>query len=115
MYIFRSLPASNIAERLGAHTNPSPGAPRNIARDLNGEQMQTWTPIDEDAFSQLMQVGRMKRMEAVRLYRRCRGNLNRAITIAAAGAPTADEIGRRAAFGENARLRAAERRQATAD
>jgi hypothetical protein len=76
--------------------------------------MQTWTPAEEEAFSQLMEIGRLKRMEAVRLYRRCKGNLNRAISIAAAGAPTADEIGRRAAFGESARLRAAKRREATA-
>jgi hypothetical protein len=76
--------------------------------------MQTWTPAEEEAFSQLKEIGRLKRMEAVRLYRRCKGNLNRAISIAAAGAPTADEIGRRAAFGESARLRSAKRREATA-
>jgi hypothetical protein len=76
--------------------------------------MQTWTPAEEDVFSQLMEIGRLKRMEAVRLYRRSKGNLNRAISIAAAGAPTADEIGRRSAFGESTRLRAAKRREATA-
>lgn len=76
--------------------------------------MQTWTPKEEDAFSQLMQVGRLKRMEAVRLYRRCKDNLKRALSIAAANAPTTEEVTRRAAFGESARLRAAGRRQATA-
>jgi|HubBroStandDraft_6_1064221.scaffolds.fasta_scaffold00211_21 hypothetical protein len=76
--------------------------------------MRTWTPAEEGAFSQLMQAGRMKRMEAVRLYRRCKDNLKRALCIAAANAPTAEEITRRAAFGESARLRASERRQATA-
>ena len=76
--------------------------------------MQTWTPVEEDAFSQLMQARRMKRMEAVRLFRRCKNNLKRALSIAAANAPSAEEVTRRAAFGENARLRATERRQATA-
>jgi hypothetical protein len=76
--------------------------------------MQTWTPAEEDAFSRLMEIGRMKRMEAVRLYRRCKDNLKRALSIAAANAPTAEEVARRAAFGESARLRAANRREATA-
>lgn len=76
--------------------------------------MQTWTQAEEDAFSQLMQVGRMARMEAIRLYRRSKNNLKRALSIAAANAPTAEEVTRYAAFGENARLRAAERRQASA-
>ena len=75
--------------------------------------MQTWTPVEEDAFSQLMQAGRMKRVEAIRLYRRCKDNLKRALGIAAANAPTAEEVTRRAVFGESARLRAAGRRGAT--
>jgi hypothetical protein len=76
--------------------------------------MQTWTPAEERAFSQLIQVGRLKRMEAIRLYRRCKDNLKRALSIAAANAPTAEEVTRRASFGQSARLRAAERRQASA-
>ena len=76
--------------------------------------MQTWTPQEEHAFSQLMKAGQMKRMEAVRLYRRCKDNLKRALSIAAANAPTAEEVTRRAAFGETARLRAIQRRQAAA-
>jgi hypothetical protein len=76
--------------------------------------MQTWTLVEEDAFSQLMKAGRMKRMEAIRLYRRCKDNLNRALSVAVADAPTAEEAARRAAFGESARLRAAKRREATA-
>jgi hypothetical protein len=76
--------------------------------------MQTWTPAEEQAFSQLLHAGRMKRMEAIRLYRRCKDNLKRALSIAAATAPTAEEVTRRAALGESARLRAAKRREATA-
>jgi hypothetical protein len=76
--------------------------------------MHTWTPAEEGAFSQLMEIGRMKRMEAIRLFRRSKDNLKRALDIAAANAPTAEEVTRRAAFGESARLKAAERRQATA-
>jgi hypothetical protein len=80
--------------------------------NLNGEKMHTWTHAEEDAFSQLMQAGRTKRMEAVRLYRRSKDNLKRALTIAAALAPTAEEVTRRAAFGESAHLRATHRREA---
>jgi len=80
--------------------------------NLNEEKMDTWTHAEEDAFSQMVQAGRMKRMEAVRLYRRCKENLERALTIAAAHAPTAEEVTRRAAFGESAHLRAAHRREA---
>ena len=76
--------------------------------------MQTWTPAEEVAFSQLIQAGRMKRMEAIRLYRRCKANLKRALAIAIVDAPTPAEAARRAAFGESARLRAADRRQASA-
>jgi hypothetical protein len=76
------------------------------------KKMQTWTAVEEDALTQLMQVGRMKRMEAIRLYRRCRNNLTRALMIATSDAPTVEEVSRRAAFGETVRLRAAERRQA---
>ncbi len=54
----------------------------------------------------------MKRLEAIRLCRRCRSNMTRALAIATADAPTAEEVARRAAFGETARLRAAERREA---
>jgi hypothetical protein len=82
--------------------------------NLNGEKMHTWTQAEEDAFSQLMQGGRMKRMGAIRLYRRCKDNLKRALSIAAADAPTAEDVTRRAAFGQSARLRAAKRREATA-
>ncbi len=31
--------------------------------------MQTWTAAEEQSFSQLMQAGRMKRLEVIRLYR----------------------------------------------
>jgi hypothetical protein len=87
---------------------------RIAAAKLTERKMQTWAPAEEDAFSQLMQAGRMKRMEAVRLYRRCKDNLKRALSIAAADDPTTEEVARRVAFGVSARLRAAERRQASA-
>jgi hypothetical protein len=74
--------------------------------------MQAWTATEEQAFSRLMEAGRMERMKAIRLYRRCKGNLKRALAIAAANTPTAEEATRRAALGERARLRAAETRQA---
>jgi hypothetical protein len=76
--------------------------------------MDVWTPSEEDAFSQLMTAGRISRLEAIRLFRRCRGGLDRALEIAKSEVPSADEIARRTAFGENARLRASLRRQAVA-
>jgi hypothetical protein len=74
--------------RAFAHTASLETAPAN----LNGEKMQTWTPAEEDAFSQLMEVGRVKRMEAVRLYRRCGDNLKRTLGIATADGPTLEGI-----------------------
>lgn len=63
-----------------------------------------WTPEEEAAFARLMEVGRLERVPAIRLYRRCGGNLDRALRIAEAGRPTPGELTRRAAAG--ARLRA---------
>jgi hypothetical protein len=76
--------------------------------------MDTWNQSEEDAFLQLMTAGRITRLEAIRLFRRCRGGLDRALEIAKSEAPSAEEIARRAAFGESARLRASLRRQAVA-
>jgi hypothetical protein len=95
--------------------NPVPGKFGNsTGKNSTERKMRTWTPAEEGAFSQLMVDGRMKRMEAIRLYRRCKANLKSALAIAIAAAPTPAEAARRAAFGESARLRSAERRQATA-
>ena len=74
--------------------------------------MLTWTTEEEQSFGRLMEVGRLTRSEAIRLYRRCRDNFGKAVAIAAAEAPNPDEITRRAAFGESARRRAERKRQA---
>ena len=76
--------------------------------------MLTWTTEEEQSFSRLMEVGRLTRSEAIRLYRRCRDDFGRAMAIATAEAPSPEEIARRAAFGESARRRAARKRQAVA-
>ena len=76
--------------------------------------MVTWTTEEEQSFAQLMEVGRLTRPEAIRLYRRCKENFGRAMAIATAEVPSAEEIARRAAFGESARRRAERKRQALA-
>jgi hypothetical protein len=69
-----------------------------------------WTPDEEQAFARLMQAGRIERLPAIRLYRRCNGDLTRALAVAVADAPTDTEIARRKAFGDAVRLRAATQR-----
>lgn len=46
-----------------------------------------WTPNEESAFGQLMHVGHLERMPAIRLYRRCRCDLKKALAIAVEEAP----------------------------
>jgi hypothetical protein len=65
-----------------------------------------WTQVEESAFAQVMQVGHLARMPAVRLYRRCGEDLTRALVVAEAEAPTEAEIARRKASGERLRLQA---------
>jgi hypothetical protein len=74
--------------------------------------MQTWTATEEKAFAQLMEAGRLERVPAIRVYRRYKGNMTRAMGLATAEAPTDDELVRRKAFGDAARLRAAQKRAA---
>lgn len=57
--------------------------------------METWNTTEESAFADLMVAGRLGRLAAIRLYRRARGNLARAIAIATAEAPTDEEVARR--------------------
>jgi hypothetical protein len=44
--------------------------------------MNTWTPEEESAFAQLIHDGHLERMSAIRLLRRCRCNLAKALAIA---------------------------------
>jgi hypothetical protein len=74
--------------------------------------MLTWTTEEEQSFTRLMELGRLTRPEAIRLYRRCKDNFGKAMVIATAEAPSSEEIARRAAFGESARTRGARKRQA---
>jgi hypothetical protein len=61
--------------------------------------LQGWTVAEESAFAQIMQIGHLDRLPAIRLYRRS-GELNKALVIAAAEAPTDAELARHKAFGE---------------
>lgn len=40
-----------------------------------------WTGEEEAAFAAIMATGQLERLPAIRLYRRMRGNLNRALTL----------------------------------
>jgi hypothetical protein len=53
--------------------------------------LQGWAAAEESAFAQIMQIGHLDRLPAIRLYRRS-GELNEA--------PTDAEIARHKAFGE---------------
>ena len=41
-----------------------------------------WTDEEETAFAEIMAAGQIERLPAIRLYRRCRSNLNRALEYA---------------------------------
>jgi len=43
--------------------------------------MVTWSTEEEQSFTRLMEAGRLMRPEAIRLSRRCRDNLGRAMAI----------------------------------
>ena len=70
-----------------------------------------WTEVDERAFAQLMQVAHLQRMPAIRLYRRCRSNFDKALAVATAEARPDKEIARRKACAEACRRRAVRLRQ----
>jgi hypothetical protein len=73
-----------------------------------------WNQQDETAFAELMRVGRLERLPAIRLYRRCGDNLARALGVASAEAPTDAQIARRKAVGDRMRARHAQKRSKTA-
>jgi hypothetical protein len=69
--------------------------------------MNAWTPEEEASFQQLMAAGHLERLPVIRLYRRCRCNLTKALAIAKMNAP---EIARNKAAGEARIRRDAEKR-----
>jgi hypothetical protein len=56
--------------------------------------MDGWSELEEKDFAELMEVGHFERLPAIRLYRRCWGSLTKALAIAQANAPTAEQIAR---------------------
>lgn len=69
--------------------------------------MDAWTAEEESAFAQLMTAGHLERMQAIRLFRRCRCNLAKALAIAKTNAPT---VVRNRAAGQARIRRGAEKR-----
>ena len=88
--------------------NASPKSAPSVVR--GNKPISAWTPEEEAAFARLMKVGPLERLPAIRLYRRCRGNLDRALRIAEAGRPTPGELARRAAAGARLRTPCADHR-----
>ena len=41
-----------------------------------------WTDAEEQTFAEIMRIGRMARMDAIRLYRRCRSDAAKALRLA---------------------------------
>jgi hypothetical protein len=72
-----------------------------------------WTEQEERAFADLMKAGRLERLPAIRLYRRCKDDLTRALAVAVAEAPTDAQIARRKAVGDRMRVRHAQKRSKT--
>jgi hypothetical protein len=66
-----------------------------------------WADAEERAFARLMQLG-LERMPAIRLFRRCQSNLEKALAIAEHEAPTK---ARHKAAGEAAKEKARLRRE----
>jgi hypothetical protein len=73
-----------------------------------------WTEQEEQAFADIMAAGRLERLPAIRLFRRCKDNLTRALVIATAEAPSDAQIARRKIVGDRMRARHAQKRSKTA-
>ena len=52
-----------------------------VRQDRRGDDV--WTKTEEVNFAELQRIGQMDRLEAIRLFQRCRGDMNRARQIAA--------------------------------
>lgn len=49
---------------------------------MTNTEMIGWTPTEESAFRQIVAVTDLERLPAIRLYRRCKDNLAKALQIA---------------------------------
>ena len=68
--------------------------------------MSEWTEQEERAFAEIMAAGKIERLPAIRLYRRCRGDLRKALKYARKQAPN------RRAVDKLSQAREAKRRKA---
>jgi hypothetical protein len=71
----------------------------NLNINLSGPivlNMTNWTPDEEKAFLQIMSVSSLTRLGAIRLYRRCKANMKRALYFAQEDYPKLSEAGLRA-------------------
>jgi hypothetical protein len=49
---------------------------------LNPRTGKGWTDEEEQVFAEIMRAGRLERLPAIRLYKRCRSNASEAVTLA---------------------------------
>jgi hypothetical protein len=61
---------------------------------LNPETDKGWTPDEESAFEQIARAGDIQRLPAIRLWRRCRQDLSRALRLAQENALTPAQLER---------------------
>jgi hypothetical protein len=77
---------------------------------INPKTDKSWTDEEECAFAEIMAAGKLERLTAIRLYRRFKGDLQKALKSARRDAPTDQEVIRRTGVAARMRLRHAEKR-----
>jgi hypothetical protein len=53
-----------------------------MSLDINAKTDKGWTNAEESTFAEIMRVGRMARIPAIHLYKRCRCNSEKAVKYA---------------------------------
>jgi len=76
---------------------------------INPNTGKGWTDEEECAFAEIMAAGKLERLPAIRLYRRFKGDLGKAVKCARRDAPTNQEAVRRTRVAARTRLRHAEK------
>jgi hypothetical protein len=53
-----------------------------MSLDINPKTGKGWTDLEETVFAEIMEIGRMERIPAIHLYRRCGSNPEKALRCA---------------------------------
>lgn len=76
-----------------------------VMPSANPRTSKSWNDFEESAFAAIMNAGLLERLPAIRLYRRCKSDLARALVLAAQGRPSDSDISRRKALADRVRAR----------